>query len=185
MFCRTWTPVEPKRFFAMVDNLLLPRGIEWSGVRTVAQLRRENGVPVVWNRNSEYRPVHRKEREFDKLHIPRSLNAALPFELKEQKAPKEKKPRNSVVAKALALTESRSESRKRALLTMLDAISKSRQETRKESKRESGEKRALRRTADEKRAVEAQRELKKRKFARASIADQAKKRAQARRHGEA
>ena len=53
VFCRTWVPVAPKRFFAVVTNHLEP-GNEWSGVRTVREIRAERQIPVPVQKDSLY-----------------------------------------------------------------------------------------------------------------------------------
>lgn len=88
VFLRAWVAVDVPRLYNPVASLLAPLG-EWAGMRTVAQLRREQGLPVPVNTDSIYRPVERQPRVFNPLHVPRALQAALPFKSK----PKVEKPR--------------------------------------------------------------------------------------------
>lgn len=48
-------------------------------MKTVGALRFENAIPVPREKDSLYRPVHRKERKFNKLKISPALQAKLPY----------------------------------------------------------------------------------------------------------
>ena len=45
----------------------------WTGMRTVAQLRRELGVGAPRDSDSLYKPIERGPRKFNPLKIPKSL----------------------------------------------------------------------------------------------------------------
>lgn len=45
----------------------------WTGMRTVADLRRAQGVGAPRNSDSLYRPIERAPRKFNPLKIPRAL----------------------------------------------------------------------------------------------------------------
>jgi ribosome biogenesis protein BMS1 len=63
------------------DGLLL--------MRPVRDLRRLAGAPVVPRADSLYKPIERPPRRFNPLHVPKKLQAALPFASKQkQQAPK-------------------------------------------------------------------------------------------------
>lgn len=55
VFLRAWTKVEVPRFFNPLTTALQPRDQTWQGMRTVAELRRENNIPVPVNKDSLYR----------------------------------------------------------------------------------------------------------------------------------
>lgn len=112
MFCRTWYPVEPKKLYNPVTSLLAPaqdkpgRADKLLLMKTNAELRRENGVALQSKKDSEYQvslvalrlfhllnrmltalraqPIERVERKFAPLHIPKKLEAALPFASKSK-----------------------------------------------------------------------------------------------------
>lgn len=94
-FVKTWFKVEIPRFFASVTNLLLPEGerLKWTGMRTVAQIKRERGVQGEAQPDSAYTEIERQPKVFNELRIPRKLQAALPYNLKPkmgtEKAPKD------------------------------------------------------------------------------------------------
>ncbi|KAJ5070518.1 ribosome biogenesis protein bms1 [Anaeramoeba ignava] len=102
VFMRTWFPVKPFNFYNPVTSHLMKRkpqknnleisenenvqsptdSVSWQPMKTVVQLRREQGVGPVVNQDSLYKNVDRKEPLFNSLKIPKKLQAQLPFELK-------------------------------------------------------------------------------------------------------
>ncbi len=87
VFLRAWVAVEVPRLYNPVSSLLHAHGTgadgaAWQGMRTVAQLRREHSLPIPVNPDSVYRPIERTARVFNALHVPRALQAALPFKSK-------------------------------------------------------------------------------------------------------
>ena len=51
-------------------------------MKTVGQLRYEKSIPIPVNVDSIYKPIERKARVFNKLHVPKALQQALPFKSK-------------------------------------------------------------------------------------------------------
>lgn len=49
----------------------------WTGMRTVAQLRRELGVGAPRDSDSLYKPIERGPRKFNPLKIPKSLQVIM------------------------------------------------------------------------------------------------------------
>nr|XP_032814905.1 ribosome biogenesis protein BMS1 homolog isoform X2 [Petromyzon marinus] len=84
VFVRTWCPVEVPKLYNPVTTLLklTEERSSWTGMRTLGQLRKDLGVPLVHNQDSIYKPVERKPRVFNPLVIPRELQKALPFKSK-------------------------------------------------------------------------------------------------------
>ncbi|KAJ3209474.1 Glycoside hydrolase 2 (Mannanase, beta-galactosidase), partial [Dinochytrium kinnereticum] len=82
VFLRAWYPVKPKRFYNPVCSLLLADKTGWSGVRLTGQIRSQKALPVPLNKDSLYKDIERKERKFNRLSIPKSLQEALPFSSK-------------------------------------------------------------------------------------------------------
>jgi len=82
VFCRTWTTVEPVEFYNPVCSNLLDDKTDWQGMKTVSQLRREQGIPIPHNKDSVYRKIEREEKKFNPLKIPKSLQEDLPFKSK-------------------------------------------------------------------------------------------------------
>eukprot|EP00742_Colponemidia_sp_Colp-10_P007843 GILJ01008457.1.p1 GENE.GILJ01008457.1~~GILJ01008457.1.p1 ORF type:complete len:681 (-),score=159.96 GILJ01008457.1:132-2132(-) len=87
VFCRTWYPVTPNKLY----NPVTTYG-PWRAMKTMAQLRRENSVPIPVNPDSLYKPIVRQERKFNPLRIPKTLEAALPFANKPKLEAKKKAP---------------------------------------------------------------------------------------------
>jgi ribosome biogenesis protein BMS1 len=92
VFCRTWVPVEIQNYYNPVTSLLCKDGVEgWRAMKPKAQLHVETETPIEVNPDSIYKPIERKERKFNKLHVPKSIESALPFASK----PKDEKKRKS------------------------------------------------------------------------------------------
>jgi ribosome biogenesis protein BMS1 len=89
VFMRSWTAVKPSTYYNPVTSLLSP---EWQGMRTVGQLRAERGLAAPQKADSQYKPIVREKRVFNPLRIPKSLQAALPFESKPKLLVKRKTP---------------------------------------------------------------------------------------------
>uniref|UniRef100_A0A3B4AE10 Ribosome biogenesis protein BMS1/TSR1 C-terminal domain-containing protein n=1 Tax=Periophthalmus magnuspinnatus TaxID=409849 RepID=A0A3B4AE10_9GOBI len=97
VFLRSWYPVTVPQLYNAVTNLLLPVGQKdsWAGMRTLGQLKHDLGIRNKPNTDSLYKPVLRAPRLFNKLHIPKELQKALPFKSKpKQQVPKGKTPRD-------------------------------------------------------------------------------------------
>eukprot|EP00271_Cylindrocystis_brebissonii_P019000 TRINITY_DN5589_c0_g2_i1.p1 TRINITY_DN5589_c0_g2~~TRINITY_DN5589_c0_g2_i1.p1 ORF type:complete len:770 (-),score=259.46 TRINITY_DN5589_c0_g2_i1:710-2980(-) len=92
VFLRAWVKVPIPKFFNPVTSLLQPRGTSWQGMRTVGQLRRDEGLAIPVNKDSLYKPVERRPRSFNTLKIPKALQAALPFKSKPKAAAPRKNP---------------------------------------------------------------------------------------------
>eukprot|EP01035_Chromulina_nebulosa_P018303 gene18303-23988_t len=95
--CRLWVPVEIKQVCNPVLSLLTSDPEAWKGLRTIAQIRREEKIPIITNKDSVYKPIERIPREFAKLHIPKKLEESLPFASKPKVIPP--KNRDSYLAK--------------------------------------------------------------------------------------
>ncbi|XP_019413320.1 PREDICTED: ribosome biogenesis protein BMS1 homolog isoform X2 [Lupinus angustifolius] len=92
VFLRAWTQVEVPQFYNPLTTALQPRHKTWQGMRTVAELRRENNLSIPVNKDSLYKKIERKQRKFNPVVIPKSLQASLPFESKPKDIPKRKRP---------------------------------------------------------------------------------------------
>ncbi|XP_074011057.1 ribosome biogenesis protein BMS1 homolog [Numenius arquata] len=93
VFVRTWYPVSIPTLYNPVTSLLKPAGEKdsWSGMKTTGQLRHERGIKLKQNKDSLYTPIVREKRHFNKLHIPKALQKALPFKNKPKNLEKKGK----------------------------------------------------------------------------------------------
>uniref|UniRef100_A0A1A7YMN0 BMS1-like, ribosome assembly protein n=1 Tax=Iconisemion striatum TaxID=60296 RepID=A0A1A7YMN0_9TELE len=84
VFLRSWYPVTVPQLYNPVTSLLLPVGQKdnWSGMRTLGQLKHDLGIRNKPNSDSLYKPIVRSKRHFNPLHIPKELQKALPFKSK-------------------------------------------------------------------------------------------------------
>ncbi|CAL8465158.1 g4693 [Coccomyxa elongata] len=91
----------------------------WVGMRTVAALRREQGVGPPRERDSLYRPIERPPRRFNPLKVPKSLQAALPFKSKPKVPGARKRP---TLEQKRAVVLEPAERRTVALIDQLNAL---------------------------------------------------------------
>jgi ribosome biogenesis protein BMS1 len=130
--CRLWVPVLPTKYYNPVTTLLTTEsGGSWTGMRTVAQIRKDESVPIPTLQDSLYRPiVERKKREFRKLAIPAKLQEALPFASKPKQTAS-KNHGNYVARRAIVVDPE--EKKKRAALQTLAAVGSDKKSKRKEA----------------------------------------------------
>lgn len=92
IFCRTWMPVEIKKYFNPVTNHLVGNVLGgWRGMKPKAQLQHETKTPIEVNADSIYKPIERPDRHFKKLIVPKRLEQALPYKNKPKNLEKRKK----------------------------------------------------------------------------------------------
>ncbi|KAF7805324.1 ribosome biogenesis protein BMS1-like protein isoform X1 [Senna tora] len=91
VFLRAWTQVEVPQFYNPLTTALQPRELTWQGMKTVAELRREHNLPVPLNKDSLYKKIERKQRKFNPLVVPKSLQESLPFASKPKETPSRKR----------------------------------------------------------------------------------------------
>jgi len=136
--CRTWMPVDIKRYYNPVTNHLASSGIDgWRGLKPKAQLQIETGTPMDVKPDSIYKPIERPERVIKKLFVPRKLEEALPYASKPKNETKRK--RKGYLSKRAVVMEP--EERKK--LTFIQALNTIRKE-----------KIALRRTKNQEKMLE-------------------------------
>lgn len=116
VFVRTWFTVKVPQFYNPVTTLLLPpeQKAQWTGMKTVGQLRREKSIKPPTNSDSIYKvpwpdstgflssvlnaltikriftsqDIERGKKVFKPLVIPRELQKQLPYAAKPKFAPK-------------------------------------------------------------------------------------------------
>eukprot|EP00899_Mesostigma_viride_P005993 jgi/Mesvir1/15395/Mv06582-RA.1 len=130
VFLRGWVPVDLPKYYNPVTNLLLAPDQAWSGMRTMAQLRRELHVPIPYNKDSVYKPIERLPRKFNPLRIPKALQAALPFKSKPKDVLARK---HDTLEKRRAVVRDASERKAAALLQALGTIRNEKQRKREEA----------------------------------------------------
>lgn len=91
VFVPTWYPVEIPRYYNPVASLLYHDKLEWEGMRTVGQLRKDLGMKPPLKTDSLYKPVERPVKKFNPLKIPRALEKDLPFKSRPKYLAKRKK----------------------------------------------------------------------------------------------
>lgn len=83
IFLRSWFAIEVPKFYAPITNLLaVKHEQEWTGVKTLGMLKKENSIQINPDENSLYKKIEREEKVFAPLKIKRKLQEQLPFSLK-------------------------------------------------------------------------------------------------------
>lgn len=134
IFCRTWVPVEIKQYYNPVTSLLCKSGADgWRAMKNKAQLHVETKTPIEVNPDSIYKPIERKERTFNTLRIPKTLEGALPFSSKHKDEKKRKK--KSYVSKRAVVMEA-DEKKKYTFVQAVNTIRNEKKAKRKEKNAE-------------------------------------------------
>ena len=91
VFVRTWYNVSVPKYYNPVTSLLIGDKGEWTGMRTVGEIRYEAGSQPPVQKDSVYRPIVREKRKFNPLRVPAALQKQLPFKSKPKMKEKLKK----------------------------------------------------------------------------------------------
>lgn len=134
VFLKTWYPVKVKQFYNPVTSLLLSSHNEWKGMRLTGQVRAANDIATPLEKDSAYKKIERVDPYFKPLHVPKLVQANLPFEAQLR----EKKPSKRVgyMAKRAVVVDGE-ERKMRELVDKIEAIKKDkeiRQKVQKNSK---------------------------------------------------
>eukprot|EP00585_Thalassiosira_rotula_P006366 CAMPEP_0196150160 /NCGR_PEP_ID=MMETSP0910-20130528/31242_1 /TAXON_ID=49265 /ORGANISM="Thalassiosira rotula, Strain GSO102" /LENGTH=371 /DNA_ID=CAMNT_0041413227 /DNA_START=13 /DNA_END=1128 /DNA_ORIENTATION=+ len=134
IFCRTWVPVEIKKYYNPVTSLLCKSGADgWRAMKPKAQLLVETQTPIEVNPDSIYKPIERKERTFNKLRVPKGVEAALPYSSKHKD---EKKKKNKSYLSKRAVVMEADEKKKYTFVQAVNTIRNDKQAKRKEKNAE-------------------------------------------------
>nr|CAD7592293.1 unnamed protein product [Timema genevievae] len=137
VFCRTWYQVDIPKFYTPVTSLLLPSEQKslWQGMKTQGQLKREKGVRrdaeldsiLCLEKDSEstsnlvnsvmLQAIHREEKVFKPLSIPRNLQKELPYKDKPKKGPIDQK--KNLESQRIAVIREPHEQKVASLMKML------------------------------------------------------------------
>jgi ribosome biogenesis protein BMS1 len=133
VFLRAWYPVEPKKLYNPVCNLLLKQKDSWEGMKTTTQIRHQRNIPIPKNNDSNYRDVGLKDKVFRPLKISRKLQEDLPFE----SVPKlqKKRKREGLESKRSVVLE-REEKKRMQLLNQLTMFRKEKLANKKDKMKE-------------------------------------------------
>ena len=155
IFCRTWMPVEVKKYYNPVASLLVKNGSDgWRGMKNKAQLQNETDTPILVNPDSIYKPIDRPLVKFNKLIVSKKLEGSLPFASKPKD---EKKKKNKSYASKRAVVMDASEKKK---YTFLQAVNTIRNE-KVAKKKDSNAKRQVQRLKDKEKRDEKFEAIKK------------------------
>ncbi|WFD30975.1 Glycoside hydrolase 2 (Mannanase, beta-galactosidase) [Malassezia sp. CBS 17886] len=130
VFLRAWYNVVPRRFYNPVTSLLQPaaQGRSWEGMRLTGTVRRDENIKTPLRVNSTYKRVERpEERKFSPLRVPKTLQAALPYQSK----PHITKPqRGTTYLQKRAVVMEKGERDTVALLQQMQSVQRAKQQKR-------------------------------------------------------
>lgn len=144
VFLRAWYSIHPRRYYNPVTSLLAPvdeasptGDRAWQGMRLTGAVRYAEGIKTPRPVNSIYKPIttaeRPEERKFNKLHVPRKLQAALPYASKPKKF---KKQSNPTYVQQRAVVMEKSERDALAILQQMQAVQKSKKAKRQAKQNE-------------------------------------------------
>jgi ribosome biogenesis protein BMS1 len=178
VFLRSWFPVTPIKFYNPVTSLLVGDPANWSGMKTVRELRQQKQLPVPHKADSEYKPIVREERKFNALKVPKHLQSALPFKSKpklEAKGKPRKKGKEGYLKKRAVVLEPH-ERETYAVLQQLRTLRNDKLAKRKAKNAERKANMEKRHAKEEAEKNERNKEMKKRRYAtEGAAAERAKK----------
>lgn len=82
IFLKAWVPLPLPTLYHPIRSLLVPSGESALRMRTAYETRVDEGLAVQSRKDSMYKPIERTTRRFNKLVVPKALQAALPFKSK-------------------------------------------------------------------------------------------------------
>ncbi|XP_049767714.1 ribosome biogenesis protein BMS1 homolog [Schistocerca cancellata] len=161
VFCRTWYKVDVPKFYNPVTSLLLPPDQKnlWRGMRTVGELKRAKGIRREPDFDSLYKPIERTPKVFPELVIPRSLQKQLPYKDKPKLGPVRGK--DSLESKRIAVVREPHEQQVAAMMKMLKASYRIKQEKLKQAIKEKRKEHKKELEKEQEKLLRKQRELKK------------------------
>jgi len=123
VFVRTWTQVQPTKYYNPVTSLLeRNKSNGWVGMRTVGQIRYEQQLPIPHKKDSEYHDIERFKRKFNPLKIPRTLQADLPFASKPKQMSSTSRKRGPTYLESRAIVVDPKERKAQGLIQQLQTI---------------------------------------------------------------
>jgi hypothetical protein len=132
VFCRTWMPVDVKKYYNPITNHLSSGNEGWRAMKTKAQLQIETSTPIEVNPDSIYKPIERTERKFKKLFVPKRLEAALPYANKPKNEATKRKTKSYATKRAVVMEKD--EKKKLTFMQALNTIRNEKVSIRKERK---------------------------------------------------
>ena len=164
VFCRTWFKVDVPKFYSPVTNMLMAPDakLNWRGMKTVGQLKREKNLKNEVNVDSLYRPIERPIVNFKPLIIPKSLQKMLPYKDKPKLPPKH--PMKLLEEGRVAVIHSPHEQKVAKMMKMIKENHKHKEEKRKSQSNVKYIEKVKAKQKDEIRKLQRQKELKKKVF---------------------
>lgn len=159
VFLPTWVSVEVPRYYNPVTSLLSRDKDSWEGMRTVGQIRYQEGLQVPVKKDSLYKEQVRGVRKFNPLKIPRSLEKQLPFKSRPKYL--EKRKNKSLSTKRAVILEPE-EKRVRTLMQQLTTLHREKVKKRQLKHRQELDKHVTKKKAEEEKKQENTRQLRKR-----------------------
>ncbi|RKP31117.1 DUF663-domain-containing protein [Metschnikowia bicuspidata] len=165
IFLKTWYPIKVKRFYNPVTSMLLQDHEQWKGMRLTGQVRAANDIPTPLQRDSAYKKIERVDRRFNKLKIPKSIRANLPFKAQLREAKPQKK--QSYMTKRAVLVDGE-EKKARDLMNKIHTLKKDKEKKRAVKHQEKFQERLKKLAVKKEIKKEKERERKREYFAKES-----------------
>ncbi|XP_049298010.1 ribosome biogenesis protein BMS1 homolog [Anopheles funestus] len=174
VFCRTWFRVNVPKFYAPITNLLLApeKKTQWSGMKTLGQLKREKNIQFEPKEDSTYKKIVREKVAFRPLVIPKNLQKALPYKDKPKLGPLN--PKKSFESERVAVVLSPHEQKVAKMMNMIKTNFQAKQSKQLRQVRERSKKYKKQLVNENFKKLQRQKELKKKVFKAISKMDSKK-----------
>ena len=146
----------------------IPGSDGWIGLRSIAELRREAGIGAPRRGDSLYHEIERRPRVFNPLHVPKNLQAALPFKSKPKL---EMKRRRKTLEQRRAVVVEPEERKRMSLVAQLNAIRNAKAEARRAQRARHAEKMAKKTAEEEAWRAKYNKEQRKKRIIEKSISE--------------
>lgn len=162
VFCRTWMPVEVKKYYNPVTSLMNKDGTNgWVGMKPKAQLQIETGTPIEVNADSIYKPIERPNQKFRGVYVSKKLSASLPYASKPKGQATRRK--GSYLSKRAVIMDS-SEKKQTAFMQALNTIRNEKVTKKRDAKNQRKEERAKLSAREEEKIAAGRKANMKRKY---------------------
>lgn len=163
IFCRTWTTINPHKYYNNIANYLYTDKQQWNGMKSIGAIRYELNQPVPNNINSQYKPIQRGIRKFSSLVIPSKLQSQLPYASKP-KLMSARSSHKATLQQKRAVVPSTEQKQTHTLIQQINTLKNAKSKQRELSKQKNNQQRAIKHKHDAELRGDKMSDLRKRRY---------------------